>query len=542
MRRSLVLRLLGASLAVAICAIAATAWLTYRITTDDLQDEVDRVLETDASIYEQLITYAEQHPTWDEVGPFVDDLSERTGRRIALTTSDGAVLADSAPGSGDEEIALPSAPSALIEVRAGSTGPQIPSTPLAPAPAGEEVPPPTPHELRANDAFVDALTTCLAEAGIPHEVHDLGDGLRTVTSSQSTGTEGYGECESEARQRARDRVTADPALLYVGTPAGRLDPISAAGSGDTIATILAVVAVTFGVTIVAARRLLRPVRALITAARRMDEIATLAHAFNAMADAAERNERARRAMVNDVAHELRNPLANIRGHLEAAQDDILPFDRALADSLLEEAGILERLTSDLRDLALADAGRLQLQHRDIELTDLADQVVNAARARAAAAGVTLLREGSAPIGLRADPTRLRQALGNLVDNALRYTAPGGTIRVVVSAGEDVASVAVADSGIGIEPDDLEHLFDRFYRADASRSRRTGGSGLGLAITRHLIEAHGGEITVASEVGRGSTFTIALPRDASRRDRPTPGSCDPDAGSRRHPFRRQSIVP
>jgi two-component system sensor histidine kinase BaeS len=181
--------------------------------------------------------------------------------------------------------------------------------------------------------------------------------------------------------------------------------------------------------------------------------------------------------------------------------------------LLEEARILERLTADLRDLALADAGRLRVHPEEVDLNDIADQVLNASRARANASGVSLAFESGPPIVVRADPTRIRQALGNLVDNALRYTPPGGTIQLVVSAAEDCASMTVVDTGGGIEPDDLPHLFDRFYRADPSRSRRTGGSGLGLAIAKHLVDAHEGRLTASSEIGRGSTFIIQLPRSS-----------------------------
>jgi two-component system, OmpR family, sensor histidine kinase BaeS len=519
MPRSLLVRLLAVSLTVAVCAIAATAWLTYRTTSDHLQNEVDRVLETDAAIYQELEDYARQHPTWDEAGTFVSRLSNRTGRRIALTTPGGTLISDSAaPDAG-----LPSAPAALIDVATGPPDAQLPPVQPAPAPAGEPVQT-SSRDLEFNGAFVDVLTSCLNEAGVPHRVGGLAGELRTVQIGDPRDVDAYNDCEGQALGEARERTTADPALLYLGTAAGRFDPVSAAVDGKTIATILVVAALSLGITVAAGLRLLRPVRALTRAARRMesgdtsarvtvkgtDEIAGLANAFNAMADAAERTERARRAMVNDVAHELRNPLANIRGHLEAAQDGILSLDGALVESLLEEAAILERITADLRDLALADAGRLQLHLEDIDLNDIADQVLNASRARANASGVTLAFESSSPAVVLADPTRIRQALGNLLDNALRYTPPGGRVQIVVASDETRASVTVVDTGTGIEPQDLPHLFDRFYRADPSRSRHTGGSGLGLAIAKHLVEAHEGRIDAKSEVGRGSSFTIDLP--------------------------------
>jgi two-component system sensor histidine kinase BaeS len=211
-------------------------------------------------------------------------------------------------------------------------------------------------------------------------------------------------------------------------------------------------------------------------------------------------------MVSDVAHELRTPLGNITGWLEATQDGLAEPDPHLIAMLLEESLLLQRLVDDLHDLAQADAGTLRLHPEPIALDDVVDQVVNAQQNRE-----ILLRAETTPVHISADPVRLRQALGNLVANAVRYTPPGGEVVVKLFQWQDWAVLEVTDTGTGIASEDLPHVFDRFWRADKSRSRRTGGSGLGLAITRHLVEAHGGTVSVTSTLGEGSTFRISLPR-------------------------------
>jgi two-component system sensor histidine kinase BaeS len=313
------------------------------------------------------------------------------------------------------------------------------------------------------------------------------------------------------------------ARLYLGAKSN-FNIFSGAGLLRTAATALGVLLIAALVMVLAGRRLVRPILALTGAARRMtngdhaarvpvtgrDEVARLGHAFNAMAESIQRHDHQRKAMVSDVAHELRTPLANIKGYLVASEDGVVPLDRALVGSLLEEAGLLERLIVDLQDLALADAGMLRLHTASRDLTELVQQVVAAHRPAAETAGVSLAAEVTGPGRAIVDGARIRQALGNLVANAIRFTPRGGKVVVGVRRVGDGYNLTVTDNGTGIAAEHLPHLFDRFYRAEHSRSRTTGGSGLGLAITKHLIEAHQGTVSVTSTPNHGSTFIIQVP--------------------------------
>ena len=336
-------------------------------------------------------------------------------------------------------------------------------------------------------------------------------------------------CVESARQQQLRPYVPPPTLLFVTEPGQSADQpvfgLSRAGAIRTAAVSAAVLIVAILMTVLVGRRLVRPLRALTEAARRpvdeqsrapvttRDEVGQLAAALNDLAERRERAERQREAMVADVAHELRTPLTNIRSWLEAAQDGLAPADPELFDLLLEEALLLQHIVDDLRDLAAADAGTLRVHTENARIGDLLVQVAESHRSAAEAAGVGLRCE--VPDGLEAtvDPVRLRQMAGILVSNAVRHTPPGGT--VVVSAAErDGLVIAVHDTGSGISATDLPRVFDRFWRADTSRARETGGSGLGLAIARSLTEAHGGEITVTSELGAGTTVTISLPSRTS----------------------------
>jgi len=242
-----------------------------------------------------------------------------------------------------------------------------------------------------------------------------------------------------------------------------------------------------------------------------DEIAELGAAFNSMAENLERDEQLRREMTADIAHELRTPLSVIQGNLEAVLDGVYPADAEHIQPALDQAQLLARLVEDLRTLALAEAGQLSLERRSIDAVELIRRVVASFEPKAADKHVTLSTHApDSLLGVRADGQRVAQVLTNLLGNALRYTPQDGHVDVRLSTQDKSILVTVSDTGPGISAQDLPHVFDRFYRADKSRSREGGGSGLGLAIARSIVEAHGGRIWAESKPGQGTTIAFTLP--------------------------------
>jgi signal transduction histidine kinase len=238
------------------------------------------------------------------------------------------------------------------------------------------------------------------------------------------------------------------------------------------------------------------------------EVRALTRAFNTMAARLQADEETRRNLLADVTHELRTPLTVVQGNLEGLLDGVYPRDDAHLAPILEETRVLSRLVDDLRMLALAESGALKLQKEPTDLAVLLSETAASFRGQADAAGVTLSVDVPADLPLLdLDPERMRQVLSNLIANALRYTPPGGTIRVRAGGGDPLVTVSVSDTGAGIPADDLPHVFDRFYKSGDSR-----GTGLGLAIAKNLVAAHGGEIAAQSAPGKGTTiqFTLASP--------------------------------
>jgi two-component system sensor histidine kinase BaeS len=236
------------------------------------------------------------------------------------------------------------------------------------------------------------------------------------------------------------------------------------------------------------------------------DVRRLASAFNEMAERLQTNEERRRRLMADVAHELRTPMTVIRGHAEGALDGVYEPDRAHLARIVEETDLMARLLDDLQTLSMAEAGVLNLHRERVDVGGLVEDALSAMRVRANAAGVSLVR--AVPDDLpqpEVDRLRVGQVLSNLISNALRYTPAGGTVTLRAERHGSGVALSVADTGSGIPPEELPHVFDRF-----AKSSDSGGSGLGLAIAKQLVEAHGGTISAASEPGRGTTMRITLP--------------------------------
>ncbi|WP_129311307.1 HAMP domain-containing sensor histidine kinase [Streptomyces sp. L2] len=598
LRKRLLVRLLFVSALIAVCSVAATAWLAVTTTTSALKEEQGQDLAADNQILARLSGYAATHPDWAGVRHTVRALAAETGRRIALTTADRTPVADSAArgtplpprpaasvdplhtdtytDSGaqlsgiDPRVVGPyritGAERAKLDALAGRlkacyeafglrpTVTRIPSgRPLVTGPGqGADLAGyvaekcddgalniPTPTERKALDRLSDLAQPCLRGLGLggpafvtldPTGRDLLAGGYVVARKKTKTGaddTRAARTCVLDARRTQLRPYVAPPAQLFLGI--GDRDTVrfdmSPANKAKVAGAAGLVLAVTVAVAAVVAVRLVRPLRALTAAAQQppelhvrvpvttRDETGILAEAFNDLTERRERLEAQRKAMVSDIAHELRSPLTNIRGWLEVTRDGVVDPDPALLGSLHDEALVLQRIIDDLQDIAAADAGTLRLHPEPLHAAELLDQVAAAHRVAADGAGVVLGTDADPAAWLDADPVRMRQALGNLVSNALRHTPAGGTVTLAAHRDGDDLLLTVTDTGTGIAAEDLPHVFERFWRAEKSRSRRTGGSGLGLAIVRHLVAAHGGTARVASESGEGAVFTLRLPAAA-----------------------------
>jgi signal transduction histidine kinase len=269
------------------------------------------------------------------------------------------------------------------------------------------------------------------------------------------------------------------------------------------------------------RRTWRPVRELIGAAGALADgdytvrvesegsatIRPITRSFNDMAERLEMDDQARRRLLADLGHELRTPLTVVQGEIEAMIDGVHQPDGEHLELLLEEVAVMERLLEDLRTLTLAESGALALHLEPADLPDLIDDVLDGQRRSASAVGVTLTTKLPDDITeVIIDPVRVREVLANLVVNAIRAMPDGGSLELRLTAAPDTIHIAVADTGVGIDAEDLPHVFDRFRKGSTS-----SGSGLGLTISRDLVEAHGGSIDIESTPGSGTTVIVNLPR-------------------------------
>ncbi|MFC9683575.1 sensor histidine kinase [Streptomyces sp. NPDC056948] len=532
------LRVLGLLMLVAMAATAATAWLTLRQANLQVRESVTAGRQEVSRITGDLRAYGFAHGTWEGLSPTVSRLAEDTGQRIRVATENDVLLADSDALEGRAPRPVSNQPPVLVDPR-----------PLLRIPAGQL--PRTSMKLtataiaqyRAEAAYAACLTRAGAEVtaspddtGVPRSSTERRPGQCEEPEGEpdprtAQDLEVIRTCESEQQfttclQRVfNERVgSAAPPRLVIrlgvrdeSPPALAAAPTMAVAGGVALAAVVGA--------LLLSRAVLRPVRAMTLAAgglgegdlgRRVpvsgrDEIAQLGRAFNRMAESIQAVEERQRRLTGDIAHELRTPLANLRGYLEALRDGVVEPTPELLDSLHEEALLQQRIVDDLQDLALAEAGALTYHPVRVDLRELLEAAGTAHRAQADAAGVALRLDAPRPVDVIADADRLRQVVGNLVGNALRATAPGGTVTLALAQAEDgeLVFLQVRDTGKGIPAEDLPHLFDRFWRADAARGRATGGSGLGLSIARQIVTDHQGTIAVESTVGVGTLFTVTL---------------------------------
>jgi len=456
MIHSLKFRLLIAFLSVILVTIG-TVFLFISLRTSGEIGQFERRGEEAqfARLLHSLARYHFEQGDWTGIQAKVEEMSSLYGRRIVLTDENGMVVADSQGDLIGQLYQPPSAEEALL----------LPALPPPPHPF---LPPPPP-----------------------------------ITEASGT--------------------------VYIG-PQSSTDPTSPRFLSRSITQFIIWGCLIGGgtalaMTLVLSRRILSPIKALTEAARRLGqgdfsqrlelkdkgEVGELARAFNSMASDLERAEQLRRNMVADVAHELRTPLSNIRGYLEAVNDGVMKPDAEAIQSLNEEATRLARLVDELQELSLAEAGELKLVCQAEDISKLVSQSVLAFQAQAASKGVSLsidLAEELPPVNI--DSQRMAQVLHNLLDNAVAHTESDGHVTISTTQKDEWIEVAVTDTGEGIPDEDLPNIFERFYRVDKSRTRATGGTGLGLTIAKRLIEAHGGSIKVHSELGKGSRFTFTLP--------------------------------
>lgn len=526
-----------------VTSTAATAWLTVRQANEQLTRSTPADPDDVAAAVAELADYGLTHGTWDGVDATVRALSARLGQRLRLVTATGTLLIDTDLADGGVARPVLGDP---VEVD------PRPPFPALDAPTGE---------ARANlgAAIVTGYmagwprAACLTRLGVPVRLthpklelplfEPVGDAKRHPECDRTTpndkiamqavytqsglcaqrGGEDIG-CLRLVFDREIDRAAPERTRLFVGA----IDTAPRTISNGSIALAAGAVMLAAALTaLLLGRRVVRPISALTVASRRLgsgdlanrvpvtghDEIADLAREFNRMAASLADSEERQRRLIADVAHELRTPLANLRGYLEGLADGVLRPDPELFASLHEEALLQQRIVDDLQDLALAEAGALAYHRTAVDLTELVEVCRTAHAAVAEAAGVVLTAVASGPAGVVADPDRLRQVLGNLIRNAVAATPPGGRVTLSVGVIDDRAIVQVRDTGRGVAPEDLPHLFDRLWRADRARGgadRSRGGSGLGLAIARQIVTDHGGTIDVTSTVGVGTTVTVSLP--------------------------------
>lgn len=546
---------------VAVTAIGATAWLTLSLASKQISDAVATSNRNTDVIAENLGRFAHDRGTWTGVDAYVAELSTNYKVRIRMATINGTVIVDS--DHLEKRAARPTVGAAnLVDPRPKLQIPQRvrpPEVRASAEPAGYEK---EGFRLTAevrnwvrqairDYRYTVHLTSCVWTGS--GSVVPLVDSENGVAAPQEIHDDGL-QCDKQAAQRAQEAANEDllatngcswpdnntllacleriftervaglgpaPLQLFLGSVDD--DAVNLIGTPMIVAagavTVLALLGTAF-----IARRVSRPIRSLTAASRRLtdgdfdarvdvdgdDELGRLSYSFNRMAEAIQHAEEDQRRLVASVAHELRTPLSNLRGYLEALQDGVVRPSPELFGSLYEEVLLQRRILDDLQDLALAEAGSLAYRREPVDLAELVGMSARAHFAVAEAEGVELNAFANTSLPVIVDQDRIRQVLGNLITNGIRYTPKGGKLTLYSYTSNGQALVEVTDTGRGIAEADLPHVFKRFWRADAARDRASGGSGLGLTIARQITVDHRGQLRVASRLGEGTTFTLSLP--------------------------------
>ncbi len=291
-----------------------------------------------------------------------------------------------------------------------------------------------------------------------------------------------------------------------------------------MASLLIALSLAAGLGFLLARHLSRPVRQLASAVAALsqgdygaraqietrDEIGTLGRNVNQLAEILEKNRSARRRWMADIAHELRTPVAVLKGEIEALEDGVRQLDEKTRTSLRDEVDQLARLINDLQTLALSDAGALDFRRERVNLSELMIHTASTFESRLMARNIVLELNVPGDLWLDGDPQRLRQLLQNLLENSCRYVESDGRVEITLMQQRGKTELTLDDSGPGLQPDQMSRLFERFYRAEESRSRLGGGSGLGLSICRNIVEAHQGSIQAQASSLGGLCIRVVLP--------------------------------
>lgn len=350
-----------------------------------------------------------------------------------------------------------------------------------------------------------------------------------VSLVDATGTLVLGPQPAESARRIIISIDGVAVGELAARPLRQLtNPEDRAFSRDQLQSLILTVTVALALAAVIAgylaRQLTHPVRSLADGAEAIaagnlqtrvaiendDELGALASNFNSLAETLEANSESRRRWGADIAHELRTPLAILKGELDALQDGVRQFDASTLRSLQAETVRLEQLIADLHDLTVFDQGRLEFRMHRVDLSLLLERILGRSEHRLAEAELSLSRSIEHGIHVNGDETRLDQLFTNLIENAIRYTDTPGSLTVTASRRNGGVDVEFYDSPPGVPDDALEKLFDRLYRIDAARSRETGGSGLGLAIARAIVEAHGGSIEARHSAAGGLSICCHFP--------------------------------